>query len=304
MFSKNEFLWGWPSQNLLIFRISSSALKVEKIIENYDSRNFKGVWFAKEIWLDDRLSIVEKGLLIEIDSLDQGEDHCYASNKYFADFLQVSESTVTRGIRKLKELGYISDLGITEGRTRHIQSNLHFVVGEESLVKMSRHPSQNDEAASSNCRHNNTSNNTKNNSVDVEKNTEEFFDTGVLIKQEEINTDFDIVKCQKANKLEILRYGEVYCFSNGWKFDVFNTLKLLSRIIDNYAKDSVALINSAFSDDDYQDIYYLAFKLIKHHDETLDEDFYGDKEKIVSAKISKILNKYKSISKHIPINSE
>ncbi len=34
------------------------------------SRDFKGIWIPKEIWLSDQLSLMEKILLVEIHSLD------------------------------------------------------------------------------------------------------------------------------------------------------------------------------------------------------------------------------------------
>lgn len=69
-------------------------------------RDFKGIWISKEIWLNPELSAVDKVLLAEIDSLDN-EQHCYATNEYFAEFLQVSVPTISRSIKKLTELGLI-----------------------------------------------------------------------------------------------------------------------------------------------------------------------------------------------------
>lgn len=70
------------------------------------NRDFKGVWISKEIWLDSNLSALDKVLLAEISSLDN-EKHCFASNEYFAEFCDVGTATITRSIKKLKELGYI-----------------------------------------------------------------------------------------------------------------------------------------------------------------------------------------------------
>ena len=68
------------------------------------NRDFKGVWIPKEIWLSEELSLVEKCLLVEIESLDQGEAHCYAGNEYFAKFLGCSDDTVSRAIKRLEEM--------------------------------------------------------------------------------------------------------------------------------------------------------------------------------------------------------
>ena len=42
-------------------------------------RNFKGVWIAAEIWLDARLTLVEKALYAEIDSFS-GNDRTFRTN--------------------------------------------------------------------------------------------------------------------------------------------------------------------------------------------------------------------------------
>lgn len=86
------------------------------------NRDFKGVWIPKEIWLNDQLTMLEKVILIEIDSLDN-EGHCIAGNEYLAQFCQCSESKVTKAITKLKELGYIEIVSF-DGRHRKIRSRL------------------------------------------------------------------------------------------------------------------------------------------------------------------------------------
>ena len=70
------------------------------------NRNFKGVWIPKEIWLSKELSLLEKCILVELDSLDN-EDGCYASNKYLAEFCGCSEKSITRAIKHLSELNFI-----------------------------------------------------------------------------------------------------------------------------------------------------------------------------------------------------
>lgn len=99
--------------------------------------NFKGVWIPREVWLDERLSAIEKILLVEIDGLDN-ENHCLAGNEYFAKFCQFSESTIKRSIKKLIELGFISIIKF-DGRRRILSSNFHF-----RQVKKSNQIDQND----------------------------------------------------------------------------------------------------------------------------------------------------------------
>jgi len=86
-------------------------------------RDFKGVWIPREVWLDDSLSALEKVILIEIDSLDTEENHCYASNKYLAEFCRCSEIKVSQAIRKFIFLGYIEQVSF-DGRTRILKSRL------------------------------------------------------------------------------------------------------------------------------------------------------------------------------------
>src|ERR1051326_1320460 len=70
-------------------------------------RAFKGVWIPKEIWLSDKLSLMEKVLFVEIHSLDN-ERGCFASNRYFAEFFNISERQITTYISSLKDKGFIT----------------------------------------------------------------------------------------------------------------------------------------------------------------------------------------------------
>lgn len=70
------------------------------------SRDFKGIWIPREIWESRQLSIMEKVLFQEIHSLDN-ERGCYAGNKYFADFFDVSERQIQNVIASLKGKGFI-----------------------------------------------------------------------------------------------------------------------------------------------------------------------------------------------------
>ena len=82
-----------------------------------NERQFKGIWISKEIWLDNRLNALEKIVLAEIDSLDNEESGCYASNKYLAEFCGCTETKISTTISKLKKLNYIEQVGFN-GRKR------------------------------------------------------------------------------------------------------------------------------------------------------------------------------------------
>ena len=65
-------------------------------------RNFRGIWIPAAVWLNEKLSIEEKTLWAEIDSLE-GEDGCFASNSYFARFLGKSERQIRYYLKHLKD---------------------------------------------------------------------------------------------------------------------------------------------------------------------------------------------------------
>lgn len=83
-------------------------------------RDFKGVWIPKEIWLSKDLSVQEKVLLVEINSLSKTENGCFASNEYFADFIGLSKERTRKLISSLVDKGYVtSSIEYKEG-TREV----------------------------------------------------------------------------------------------------------------------------------------------------------------------------------------
>ena len=100
-----------------------------------DKREFKGIWFPAEVWLDERLTALEKMILMEIDSLDN-EDNCYASNEHLAKFCQCSQSKVSAAISKLKKLGYVKVKSF-DGRKRILESCLTFSIGQTTKKEKS-----------------------------------------------------------------------------------------------------------------------------------------------------------------------
>lgn len=98
-----------------------------------EERQFKGIWIPKEIWLDDNLSALDKVILAEIDSLDDENNGCYASNQYIADFCKCSESKVSKTISTLKRQGYIYVQNF-DGRKRYIKSNIKYCKADEQKM--------------------------------------------------------------------------------------------------------------------------------------------------------------------------
>lgn len=113
-------------------------------------RDFKGVWIPKSIWLDKRLNALDKVILTEIDSLDQGERGCYASNKHIADFCQCGEWKVSTSVSKLVQLGYLY-VQKFDGRQRELKSR---------LADFTIQPCENPKADLRNSRESNTDTNT------------------------------------------------------------------------------------------------------------------------------------------------
>ena len=87
-------------------------------------RQFRGVWFPRELWLDEELNWREKAFLVEIDSLEDEELGCWASNKHFMEVFKMNSTHVSRTIQTLKDKGYICieyDKDGNEIKTRHIR---------------------------------------------------------------------------------------------------------------------------------------------------------------------------------------
>lgn len=92
------------------------------------TRDFKGVWIPKEIYLNEDLNWTDKIILMEIDSLDN-ENHCFASNEYFSNLVGVSTINVSKSINKLIKLGYVEKVSFN-GRERFLRSLLSFTISE------------------------------------------------------------------------------------------------------------------------------------------------------------------------------
>ena len=99
-------------------------------------RDFKGIWIPKEIWLDKNLTYFEKAVYAEIDSLC-GDDGCFASNKYFAEFFECSERNIRYAITHLRDLGLIETIACN-GRKRVIRTLRKNISTEEKYFRSER----------------------------------------------------------------------------------------------------------------------------------------------------------------------
>lgn len=72
------------------------------------SRDFKGVWIPREIWLHEGLPIKSKVFLAEIHSLTSNEHgYCWAGNEHFAMFSGLSKNACSKTISALEKEGFI-----------------------------------------------------------------------------------------------------------------------------------------------------------------------------------------------------
>lgn len=68
----------------------------------------KGYAICLNEWLDDTKITGDLNLLLRISSLTAKEGFCFASNEYFAKKLGITAISVSRKIKKLERLGYIT----------------------------------------------------------------------------------------------------------------------------------------------------------------------------------------------------
>ena len=142
-------------------------------------RDFKGVWIPKEIWLNSALNITDKAILIEIDSLDNGEEGCWAGNKHFAEMLGCTERQASASIAKLVSMNFVKVIRF-DGRTRYLHSCLREKLCEADtknpsgrVTETSRQPDENFYAASPKLPHSNPISNTERNPLREKEEEEE-----------------------------------------------------------------------------------------------------------------------------------
>ena len=131
------------------------------------NRDFKGIWIPKEIWLSTDLKVMEKLLLVEIDSLDN-ENGCYASNEHFSKFFSLSKNRCSEIIKSLEEKGYIEIKYVYHNDSKAIAKRVIRCVRktDRGIRNIDRPVRKTEEGYSENCEDNNTSfNNTFNTTV-------------------------------------------------------------------------------------------------------------------------------------------
>ena len=164
-------------------------------------RQFKGVWIPAEIWLDARLTLVEKALYAEIDSFSGIGKSFHKANETIQLEYGVSRPTVSKAIKKLESLGFIEST--FDGRMRHltVQADRKIFTGrgKESFGQ----PERNLRAAGKNSTSNSTIERTT-------KNTTK--ESGRPKGLEEVLEAFKEVGADEAEGMAFFDYYE----ANGW----------------------------------------------------------------------------------------
>ena len=104
------------------------------------SRDFKGIWIPKDIWLAKNLTLQEKVFLAEIDSLDN-EEGCFAGNKHFSDLFGLSKTRVSLVIKSLIEKEAITSKIIYKEGTKQILKRV-LKVSYRGYLRNVKHPIQ------------------------------------------------------------------------------------------------------------------------------------------------------------------
>lgn len=81
-------------------------------------RKFTHIVFPASLWLSKEYTLVEKALIVEINSLDATERRCYASNKQLAFFCNVNVQTIANYISRLQRRGIIHATYRDKGKTK------------------------------------------------------------------------------------------------------------------------------------------------------------------------------------------
>lgn len=216
-------------------------------------RKFEGVWIPRETWLSKELTLQEKVLLVEINSLDNDKG-CFASNSYFSEFFDLSRSRISQIIKSLTTKKYIKVRLIYEGKAvkKRVINILTTPVANMNLG--GKNPKEGGEELRrgylGNASDNNTSNNTDNNTViitmppnknlveDCLKNCLKFFPEHLHPKNK--NTWLDTI--EKLNRIDGVPFLEIERIVKATREDPFWGKNFLSMTKLRKKKDEVYYI--------------------------------------------------------------
>lgn len=200
------------------------------------NRDFKGIWIPRAVWLDTRLNALEKIILAEIDSLDNGERGCWASNKHLAAFCQCSERKVTEAISKLQELGYVY-IQSFDGRNREIRSSLQTC--EAASQNLRGRPAESAEQTSKDCEADPQNLRQRNTVINTEINTNRNSMSDKPTRTHFVKPTLEEITAyckERGNKVDPERFLAYY-ESNGWKVGK-NPMKDWRAAVRNWERNS------------------------------------------------------------------
>lgn len=207
-----------------------------------NKRAFKGIWIPKEVWESKELTLQQKVMLVEIDSLDN-EKGCYASNKYFSDFFGTSSGRVSQIINELIDKGYLNSEYIKEdnqilARILKIQSPPYPV---KVFRKLNRGYLENDEGGIKYSKGGYLENDKDNNIIynNINNNNNNIYD----FLQKELGRTLSSTEIEKVKEWEdneLTRYAVKVAILNG-----AYTINYIDAIIYNWQKLGIKSVSQA-----------------------------------------------------------
>lgn len=203
-------------------------------------RNFKGIWIPKEIWLSEELTLQEKIMLVEIDSFDSEERGCYASNKYFSKFFNITPGRISQIISSLVSKGYISVFYIRDNQEiKERQMHINRPPYPEVVNKLNTYL-ENDKRGSKFSKEGYLENDKENNITmnNINNNINKYFEDDILNKS--INEWFEYKKQRKGKYTEIGKKKLVTQIKNN--VDKYGTVAVINLIDECMANNYQGII--------------------------------------------------------------
>lgn len=196
------------------------------------NRAFKGIWIPKEIWLSTDLKVMEKLVLVEIDSLDN-EEGCFASNDHFSKFFSLSKNRCSEIIKSLEKKGYITIEYVYQQGSKAISKRVIKCVRkiDEGIREIDNPTRKTEDGYSEKCEDNNTSfsntfNNTSNKKDIVEQSSTAPIPYEEIVQYLNQKTGKNFKSTSKATQRHIKAR-----FTDGFVLDDFK------QVIDNKCGD-------------------------------------------------------------------
>lgn len=241
-----------------------------------NNRAFKGIWIPKEVWESKELTLQQKVMLVEIDSLDN-EKGCYASNKYFSEFFGISSGRVSQVINELIDKGYLNAEYIKEdnqilGRILKIQSPPYPV---KVFRKLNRGYLENDEGGIKYSKEGYLENDEDNNIIynNINNNNNNIYD----FLQKELGRTLSSTEIEKVKEWEdneLTRYAVKVAILNG-----AYTINYIDAIIYNWQKLGIKSVSQAQEETKRHRDKKIS-KKIEHKPEWFDDDIKKEEVEI------------------------